>query len=111
MALTGKPINIEEESPALNKWFEVYAIRVGSAEERKVDVYFTDITGRKKAEDAVMLSVNNLRNIIVQAPVAMGIFRGAAYVIVVANEKMFEFLGKPSGAMLGRPLFGALPEA
>jgi PAS domain S-box-containing protein len=51
VALSGYPIRITEESPVLNKWFDVYAIRVGSAEERKVGVFFTDITARKKAEE------------------------------------------------------------
>jgi PAS domain S-box-containing protein len=73
VALTGKPIRIEEESKAFNKWFEVYAMRVGRAEERKVGVYFTDVTPRKKAEEAITQSENNLRNIILQAPVDMAI--------------------------------------
>ena len=53
VALTGKALRLEEESKAFNKWFEVYAIRVGSAEERKAGVFFTDVTARKKTEEAI----------------------------------------------------------
>lgn len=57
VARTGIPIRIEEESTALNKWFEVYAIRVGEAGDNKVGVFFTDVTKRKKAEATSVHSV------------------------------------------------------
>ena len=110
VALTGKPIRIEEESKALNKWFEVYAIRVGGAEERKVGVFFTDITGRKKTEEAISQSENNLRNIILQAPVAMAILKGPAFIVEIANDRMFELWGQKPRELLNEPLFAKLPE-
>jgi PAS domain S-box-containing protein len=56
-------------------------------------------------------SENNLRNIIMQAPVAMCIFRGAEYVVEIANERMLQFWGKPSGELVGKPIFIGLPES
>ena len=56
VALTGNPIRIEEESKAFNKWFEVYAIRLGNQGSNKVGVFFTDITNKKKAERALKFS-------------------------------------------------------
>lgn len=62
---------------------------------------------QKKVEE----SRQGLHNIILQAPVAMCIFRGTEFVIEIANNNMFEFWGKPSGEVMDRPLFEAIPEA
>ena len=52
----------------------------------------------------------NLRNIILQAPVAMALLRGKEQVIEIANDKMFELWGKRSDELLGRSVFDGLPE-
>ncbi|MFT3880610.1 MAG: ATP-binding protein [Gemmatales bacterium] len=44
VALSGEPIRFANEYKTLNRWFDVYAFRVGSPDERKVAVLFTDIT-------------------------------------------------------------------
>ncbi len=50
VALTGQPIRFENRSDALNRWFDVYACRVGSPESRKVAILFKDISERKQFE-------------------------------------------------------------
>jgi PAS domain S-box-containing protein len=110
VALTGKAIRIEEESKAFNKWFEVYAIRLGSADERKVGVFFTDVTARKKAEEAIRQSENNLRNTILQAPLAMAILRGPSFIIDIANDSMYELWGRSKEELLNKSIFEGLPE-
>ena len=50
VALTGEPVRFEEEAAAMERWFDVYATRVGGAESRQVAVLFTDISERKKIE-------------------------------------------------------------
>lgn len=55
-------------------------------------------------------SEQNLRNTILQAPVAMCIFKGPDYVVEIANERMFQFWGKEAEAVLGKPIFEGLPE-
>ena len=74
VALTGNPIRIEEESRAFNKWFEVYAIRVGNAEERKVGVFFTDITKRKTSEQLLKDKEELLRTVFDTSPNSISIF-------------------------------------
>ena len=54
---------------------------------------------------------NNLRNIVLQAPVAMCILRGPQYVIEIANRLMLEIWGKANEHALYKPMFEALPEA
>jgi two-component system sensor histidine kinase VicK len=53
----------------------------------------------------------NLRNIILQAPVAMCILLGENYVVEIANERMYEVWGTTAVQVLGKPIFEALPEA
>jgi PAS domain S-box-containing protein len=51
VALTGQPIRFENQAEALNRWFDVFAFRIGEPEQRRVAVLFTDITKRRLAEE------------------------------------------------------------
>jgi len=111
VALTGEPVSFTEESTAMHRWFDVYAFKVGDDTSRKVALLFSDITDRIKAEEALRKSEQNLRSLILQAPVAMCIFKGPGYVVEIANERMFEFWGKTGEEVLHKPIFEGLPEA
>jgi PAS domain S-box-containing protein len=50
IALTGEPMRFENFAAQLNRWYDVYAFRVGQPQERKIAVLFNDITERKQAE-------------------------------------------------------------
>jgi len=60
IALTGKSERFVNEAKALNRWYDVYAFRVGGPESRKVSILFNDITARKKAEDDLSKAKNEL---------------------------------------------------
>ncbi len=70
-----------------------------------------DITERKEAEKRVRDSEQNLRNTILQAPVAMCFLKGEALIVELANERMIELWGKSTRGVIGQPLFEAVPEA
>ena len=54
VAVTGEPARFEGRAEALNgRWYEVYALRVGEPEQRRVAILFNDVTGRKAADDAL----------------------------------------------------------
>ena len=53
VAETGESLRFEEHSEALRRTFDVYAFRIGAPDERKVAVLFTNITERKRAEEAL----------------------------------------------------------
>lgn len=56
VALTGEPIRIESEAKALNRWYDVYAIRVDEPSACRVAVLFRDITGRRRIEEELRLA-------------------------------------------------------
>jgi PAS domain S-box-containing protein len=56
IALTGEAMRFENRAAQLRRDYEVYAWRVGAPEEHKVGILFTDITGRKKTEEALRQS-------------------------------------------------------
>lgn len=52
VALTGKPIRYENKGKELlDRWFSVYAFRIGKPEQHWVAVLFSDITHQKQAEE------------------------------------------------------------
>ena len=54
VASTGKPMRIETEVEALGRWFEVHAFRSSQFEANRVAVLFSDISDRKRSEQAVL---------------------------------------------------------
>jgi len=54
VARTGKPVRFVNEAKALGgRWFDLYAFRVGGPDSRKVAIIFTNITERKRSEEAL----------------------------------------------------------
>jgi len=53
VASTGQAIRLENEVTSLQRWFDVYATRIGGAGSTRVAVLFTDITARKQAGDTL----------------------------------------------------------
>ncbi len=50
VATTGEPIRFEEEAKAMDRWFDVYATRVGGAGSARVAIVFNDISERRRAQ-------------------------------------------------------------
>ena len=71
----------------------------------------TDVTEQVLSRKKLELSEANLRNIILQAPVAMCLMKGPRHVVETANELMLLLWGKRESDMLNKPLFEGLPEA
>jgi len=96
------------------------------------DVYWTfsyspvsDETGKRsgvfitctETTQKVLISIKmeeseaNLRNAILQAPVAMCLLKEPGYVVHIANERVLELWGKTAEQVMGKPIFEGLPEA
>jgi PAS domain S-box-containing protein len=65
----------------------------------------------ERAQLKLALSEANLRNVILQSPVAMCILKGPRYTIELANDRMFELWGKPRREFVGKPIFDVLLDA
>ncbi|MFE8583561.1 PAS domain S-box protein [Sphingomonas sp. NCPPB 2930] len=50
VARTGEAIRFENGSDVMGRWFDVYALRVGTPEARRVAILFNDISARRRAE-------------------------------------------------------------
>ncbi len=75
VALTGEPTRFVQESPAMGRWFDVHASRIGEPQRRLVALLFLDITahrdeqrGREAAEEALRLSEHRFRGFADTAP-------------------------------------------
>ncbi len=51
VALTGIPARFENDAPAMGRWFDVYANRIGGPDSRKVALLFSDVSARKRSEE------------------------------------------------------------
>jgi signal transduction histidine kinase len=70
-----------------------------------------DITDAVLAQKKIEESERSIRTMILQAPVAMCIFRGPSFHVSIANSKMIELWGKELREVLDKPIFEGLPEA
>ncbi len=70
----------------------------------------TETTNKVLSARNIEESERNLRNTILQAPVAMCIMRGENFIVTIANDRMLELWGKTAKEMLHKPLFDGLHE-
>ncbi|HVK53461.1 MAG TPA: PAS domain S-box protein [Burkholderiales bacterium] len=72
IALTGEPMRFESGARALEqRWFDVYAFRIGQPEQHRVAILFRDITQSKRAEEALHASQTQLQTLIDKAPLGI----------------------------------------
>ena len=69
-----------------------------------------DVTDVNLANQEAEQSRNNLRNTILQAPVAMCILKGKKHFVEIANERMLELWGKQASEIVGKNLIDGLRE-
>ena len=60
IALTGEPLRFENPAAQLQRYYEVFAWRIGAPAERKVAILFNDISERKRSEAVLRESEDRL---------------------------------------------------
>src|SRR6478735_6283994 len=118
--MKGKAVGFPDFMLPLNKYgyteecyfdFSYSPIRKDNGEVGGVLVTVIETTEKKRATDALKESNARYINNIMQAPVAMCIFRGENYVVEMANEQMLAIWGKTAEQVINKPIFEGLPEA
>ena len=69
-----------------------------------------DVTEQVRARQERETQRQQLQAVFAQAPVAVCVFQGEAYVLDIVNPLMAEMLGHPLPALVGQPFFDVLPE-
>jgi PAS domain S-box-containing protein len=69
-----------------------------------------DITEKRRTQKALEVSESNLRLMIMQAPVAIGILRTSDHIVEIANTKALEIWGRTEAQSVGRPIMEVVPE-
>jgi PAS domain S-box-containing protein len=115
VALTGKPVRFVRHAEAMERWFDVYAFRIGKPEDRRVALLFSDITDRKRAESEkesllaqIQAERQRLERILSQAPVAIVVVRGPEYIVDLANPSYRALL--QGRDIIGRRFADVVPE-
>jgi PAS domain S-box-containing protein len=86
VALTGEPVRFENQSLAMDRWFDVNAFRIGEPKERKVAILFTNISDRKRTEQSFLESEELLRLGMQVAGFALAKFNYATDTVTLSPE-------------------------
>ncbi|MFN6562179.1 MAG: PAS domain S-box protein [Nostoc sp. ChiSLP01] len=100
VVLTGEPVRFEEQSVAMNRWFDVNAFRVGDPHSRKFAILFANISDRKQTEKALLESEERFRNMADNAPVMVWVTDPTGYCTYL-SQSWYEFTGQTEEIGLG----------
>jgi PAS domain S-box-containing protein len=115
VALTGEPIRFENYSEVLDRWFDLYAFRVGEPGDHKVAVIFNNVTHRKRAEregkellQQLEAERSKLAYLFEKAPAFVVTLSGQDHVVELTNPAYLQLIGHRD--VVGKPIRQALPE-
>lgn len=92
VALTGEPLRFENGSAAMNRWFDVYAFRIGQPESRKVAVLFKDVSERQQAAEKLQQSEARYRYLAESIPQLVWTANPQGALLDV-NQRWLDFTG------------------
>lgn len=107
---TGIPKKFVREAPSQQMILEMYVTRLEGGSGKRLLNTMCDVTVKNHMEEALRdsearlkESESNIRNLIIQAPVAMGLLKGPDLIIEIINDSFIELWGKDS-SVRGKPL-------
>jgi PAS domain-containing protein len=110
VALTGEPIRFENHAPAMGRSFDVSALRVGPAEERRVGILFTDITKRLEALQAFQSKSDEVTSILESVTEAFFALDGE-WRFTYVNAEAERVLSRKRNDLLGNSIWDEFPAA
>jgi PAS domain S-box-containing protein len=109
VAESGELFRFTEESPAMGRWFDVSAVRVGGPHGWRVALLFNDITHQKTAEQTIRVSERQLRAMADAMPQVVWV-ADANGQVTYYNSRVRGFLGvreNPDGTWEWEPVLHA----
>ncbi|MEI7830372.1 MAG: ATP-binding protein [Prolixibacteraceae bacterium] len=101
VAETGKALSFEQYFPPMEKYFNISVYSPGKG---RFATAFTDITERKKADEALKASEEEFKNLVWDMQVGV-ILQSPESKIILSNPKALELLGISEEQLLGRTSF------
>ena len=103
IAETGEPARFQQAAAAQGRHYDVYAFRIGTPEQRRVAVLFTDITARKTAQTKMQASEGSLQTLLQGALEFAILMMDPAGVITQWSPGATALLGWTEAEAVGRP--------
>ena len=75
-----------------------------------IGIIATDVTSQVLLNQKLKKSEEHFRKLMLQAPVAICIFRSPEFTVEIANEEMLRFWGRSEEEVINKPVFEAMPE-
>jgi PAS domain S-box-containing protein len=101
VALTGESVRIQKRAEQLQRWYDLFAFRIGAPENRHVAVLFNDITERKLADMKLRESEAKFSKAFQAAPALISISSLAAGDYLDVNEEFLRTLGYQRDEVVG----------
>jgi PAS domain-containing protein/anti-sigma regulatory factor (Ser/Thr protein kinase) len=110
VALTGEPVRFQNQAPAMGRSFDVYALRIGPADERRVGLLFTDISESVRAAEALQTKTDEVTSILESVTEAFFALDGD-WRFTYVNAEAERVLSRRREELLGRSLWDEFPAA
>jgi PAS domain S-box-containing protein len=115
VAITGEAVRFQQGSDQMDRWFDVFAFRIGPAADHTVALLFKDVSAshrdareRERLMAELQVERARLQQVFRSAPSFIVAFRGPDHVYEFVNEAYYQLVGHRD--VVGKPLLDALPE-
>jgi PAS domain S-box-containing protein len=101
VGLTGEPLRFSQDAAGLDgRWFDVYAFRVGRPEALRVGILFSDVTQRRRLDQALTESEARFRELADTAPAMVWVTEPDGHCSFLSRG-WYEYTGQSEETALG----------
>ena len=108
VARTGQARRFERYHEDTRRWYDVHVARLGGVGSNRVSVVFSDITQRRRAEEALRASEERLRDVLNSMAEGFALL-ARDFTILDVNEETLKLDGRSREELVGRSHWEAFP--
>lgn len=108
IALTGEPARFEHRTEPLDRWFDVFAFRIGDPNDRRIAIIFHDISERKRAESEIN-ELNEQNREILESITDAFFALDAEWRFTYLNKQAEFLLSREPGDLTGKVIWDEYP--